>query len=72
MNSTFGIETIFATAEWIDANSVILMQKKLPYHEISPAALERISTMSQPNKVLAIAKQPHSVFEINALVNKFA
>ncbi len=72
LNSTFGIETIFATAEWIDANSVILKQKKLPYHEISPAALERISTMSQPNKVLAIAKQPHSAFEINALVNKFA
>lgn len=72
LHSKYSIETIFATAEWIDAHSVILMQKKIIYREIGSSSLERISTLAQPNKVLAIAKQPHSAFEMNALKNKFA
>lgn len=49
------INGIFALADWIDENKILL--GKTGYTEISPLELERISQLSTPNKVVAVVKQ---------------
>ena len=50
-----GIVEIFAISEWIEENEQRL--KELSFTAVTVADLERISQLSSPNKVLAVAKQ---------------
>lgn len=49
------VKEVFALKEWINENEKILV--KIPVTEISEVELERISQLTTPNKVLAIARQ---------------
>ena len=49
------VKEVFALKEWISENEKILV--KVPVTEISEVELERISQLTTPNKVLAIARQ---------------
>lgn len=46
---------VFALKEWIDENKKLLLKKNVT--EVSGSELEKISQLSTPNKVLAIARQ---------------
>lgn len=49
------VKEVFSLKEWINENEKILV--KVPVTEISETELERISQLTTPNKVLAIARQ---------------
>lgn len=56
------VNEVFALKEWISENEKILV--KIPVTEISEIELERISQLTTPNKVLAIARQFDEDIEI--------
>lgn len=56
------VKEVFALKEWINENEKLLV--KVPVTEISETELERISLLTTPNKVLAIARQFDEDIEI--------
>jgi len=66
---------LFATVEWIEKNQSLLEKEKdTELTEITENELKKISSLSTPNKVLAIAEQPGHIFnlkEIQSELNLF-
>lgn len=58
LRSDFGIHQIFATSEWISAGHLPQNRYLVEIVEISQAELDRISVLSTPNQVLALAQIP--------------
>lgn len=56
--SQYAIVRIFAISSWIYENSILLEQKQCEVIEISNEDLSKISDLSTPNKVLAVAQLP--------------
>ncbi|HMN90068.1 MAG TPA: RNA methyltransferase [Saprospiraceae bacterium] len=50
--------SLYALPEWLDANALLLTYCNVPMHPISPAELHKISGLSTPNQVLAVADIP--------------
>ncbi len=61
LKSDFGIQQIFATSEWIAAGHLPQNRYLVEIVEITQAELERISVLSTPNQVLALAQIPPSI-----------
>ncbi|MCD6066761.1 MAG: putative tRNA/rRNA methyltransferase [Bacteroidetes bacterium] len=55
--SDFRTEMVFAQEDWIEKNEAQLGRKKIPCQPVTEAELKKISLLSAPNKVLAIAGQ---------------
>ncbi|MFC2152115.1 RNA methyltransferase [Bacteroidota bacterium] len=73
LNSNVQIIDIFATTDWIQNNQ----QRSnslggFEVNEISEDELKKISSLSTPNKVFAIAKQPDCTFNIQDLQVEFS
>lgn len=65
LQNEFLIDNIYATEEWITENRVLLQNAKMQVTAASAAELNRISTLSTPNQVVALAK-----IETHALPDK--
>ncbi len=51
---------VFALGEWLDKNASVLSVKQIEFQEITSGELKKISDLSTPNQVLAIARIPES------------
>lgn len=58
IQSDYPLDNIYATEEWISENLALLQKKKLSVVEVTSRELEQISSLTTPNKVLALAKMP--------------
>ncbi|KAF0194499.1 MAG: rRNA methylase [Bacteroidetes bacterium] len=58
LRSSFPVTRIFATIEWIRAGHIPQDRYLVEINEISQAELEKISSLTTPNQVLALAKLP--------------
>ncbi|OQA02171.1 MAG: 23S rRNA (uridine(2479)-2'-O)-methyltransferase [Bacteroidetes bacterium ADurb.Bin408] len=63
MRQRFPIQSLYATATYISENENLLKTQTFPVTEISEKELDRISTLTTPNKVLALCHIPE--YEIN-------
>ncbi|HAF30806.1 MAG TPA: RNA methyltransferase [Bacteroidales bacterium] len=68
LNSNVQTTDIYATADWINSNQQkIKIQPEIEVCEISEAELNKISSLSTPNKVFAIAKQQKYKYELKEI-----
>ena len=63
VNSSFDIDSIYGTTEWIvkqglKPGPLVINRKEFRLHEIKVSELERISSFTTPNMVLALARTP--------------
>ncbi len=61
INSSLLIHSIYAVDTWIKENKELLSKREVKIIEISENELSRISQLSTPNKVLAIAHIPATI-----------
>jgi TrmH family RNA methyltransferase len=69
------IETteIFATPDWLDQNKQIeSIKNQTEIHEITETELKKISALSTPNKIFAIAKQPTYTYNLNTIQSELS
>ncbi len=57
------VEGIFALPSWAQTNKAALAFYKNVLHEIDDATLKKISSLTTPNQVLIVAKQPAHVLD---------
>ena len=68
LNSNVQIIEIFATTDWINKNKQgFYLRPELDVIEISENDLNKISSLTSPNKVFAIAKQPVYEYKIEEI-----
>ena len=71
INSDFIITELFTTNEWmINNRNFILENKSFEITEITNEELSKISSLSTPNKVLAIVNQPTYNYDKKLISNK--
>ncbi len=58
LESQYKVVNVYALAEWLKINDDIFLSKKISFTEISGAEMERITTLTSPSPVLAIAEIP--------------
>jgi RNA methyltransferase, TrmH family len=58
LKSKYDVKEIFATSDWFLQSKELLNWREAKTQEITPVELARISTLTAPNKVLAIAAIP--------------
>lgn len=55
----YPLANIYATGQWLAANSALLKKKKLPVvEEVTQRELQQISSLTTPNQVVALARIP--------------
>lgn len=69
IHSGLAIEKIFALPEWIEKNTKICNSEIV---EISESELKKISTLTTPNQVLALAAYEEKTFESTILQHQWA
>lgn len=62
LSSEQNILHLFALQEWIDSNEKILSEKNIQCDLINEAELKNISSLTTPNKVLAVVAMPENIF----------
>ncbi|MDA3952209.1 MAG: RNA methyltransferase [Bacteroidales bacterium] len=67
LNSDLKIIEIYATSEWINLNEQQITKRNADVIEISENELNKISSLTTPNKVIVIAKQTCFDFNINEI-----
>lgn len=70
IHAPLAIEGIFATAQWIEANTLLIRKQAHIVTEVSDADLKKISTLTTPNQVLMIVRQPQITIDKNILREK--
>jgi RNA methyltransferase, TrmH family len=68
LRSTLQITDILSTSDWLDKNKLNL-PSDIEISEITDAELKKISSLTTPNKVLAIAKLPVLSFKKDEIQN---
>ncbi|MFZ4705268.1 MAG: TrmH family RNA methyltransferase [Bacteroidales bacterium] len=58
IGSNCEVKELFALADWLNQNKLLINEHNIKAQEITPDELTRISLLKTPNKVLAIAKVP--------------
>ncbi|MBU8891640.1 MAG: RNA methyltransferase [Bacteroidales bacterium] len=71
LNSDFQITDILSTKDWIEKNANRL-KSEVEITEISETELKKISSLSTPNKVFAIAAQPELSYNQNEIQNELS
>ena len=72
LDSSYKLSAIYATAEWLTQNDSILISRKIPYTEISVPEMERITALSSPSPVLAVAEFPEIPIFASDIFNDLA
>jgi TrmH family RNA methyltransferase len=77
LESTFTVESIFATPEWFNKHVAGLarLQKRnaaLKRIEVTIDELRTISALTTPNQALAVAKMPTAVFNESELLGRYS
>lgn len=72
LKSNIKITNILATKEWIEANNDLLKNQKAELDEITESDLQKISSLSTPNKVLIIAEQPNYTYKPEVIAKKLS
>lgn len=70
LQSSFSVHTIFATKPWLDEFSIKYKNKKEHFYEISENDLKKVSSLSTPNKVIALVHFKTHTIEIADLKSK--
>lgn len=70
LDSSLKIHSIYAVDEWINQNRQQLAVCGAEVVTVTNKELERISQLSTPNQVVAVAHQPTANLKLNALGNK--
>jgi TrmH family RNA methyltransferase len=60
-SGSYGISELFATADFVREELQALKKSGIKYSEITEGELEQLSTLSTPNKVLAVCNYAHNV-----------
>jgi len=71
IHSDIQITDILSTSDWLDKNKYNL-PSNIEISEISDADLKKISSLTTPNKVFAIAKQPEFNFNKDEIQNELS
>ncbi len=70
LNSNIQIMDLFATPTWIDKNRDKITSKlNIDITEVTESELNKISALTTPNEVFAVAKQAESKYEIKEIKN---
>lgn len=72
MRSSYAIQGIYATKEWITQEQVTLNTKGINYIVVAKDELERISQLTTPNLVLAVAEQKDSSLNLQKFTSSFS
>lgn len=72
LQSGVNITNILATKDWLELNQEKLIDCKAEIDEISEIDLQKISSLSTPNKVFVIAEQPKYVYKIEEISKKLS
>ena len=67
LGSSYKLESLYASEEWLNQNMGLLLLKKIPFTEISESEMERITSLSSPSPVLAVAEIPEDQVNIGKL-----
>lgn len=70
LGSTYKIHSVYGLPDWIAANEKRLQRANIEYHLTSQTELERISQLTTPNNVVALAYQNKPTFAVNTLKGK--
>jgi TrmH family RNA methyltransferase len=71
LQSSFSVETVFATEDWLKENSKIA-KKAGESVSVTKDELTRISSLVTPQRVLAVVKMPHFKLDEKALLNNYS
>ncbi|HTX88446.1 MAG TPA: RNA methyltransferase, partial [Bacteroidales bacterium] len=55
LQSSFPVKEVLASREWISENQSLLSDTGIPLTQVTPAEMERITTLTTPSPVLAVA-----------------
>ena len=58
LDSRFRVECVCATAEWIEANALLLRAQTAEVIPVKPGEMERITALSGPSPVLVVVQVP--------------
>jgi TrmH family RNA methyltransferase len=70
LGSAIKIHSVYAVNEWITQHRQLLAVSGAEVVTITHTELERISQLTTPNQVFAVAHQPQTTLDINALGDK--
>lgn len=70
IQSALKIDSIYATSDWINANSSILFSFTFEPIIVSDKELQRISSLSNPNEVLAVCVMKQTDFSVQKCKNR--
>jgi TrmH family RNA methyltransferase len=71
LQSSFGVETVYATEDWLKENSKIA-KKAAEAVVVTKDELARISSLVTPQRVLAVVKMPHYKLDEKALLVNYS
>ncbi len=66
------MSSLYALPEWLDANAPLLAYCNAPVYPINPAELNKMSGLSTPNQVLAVADIPEPPVVTSAALDGFS
>lgn len=72
IKSEYHITELFATNDWLEKNNQIKLNDRTEINEISIEDLSKISSLSTPNKVLAITQQKEEFYVKEAILSKLS
>jgi len=68
LTSPYKVNSIYALTGWLKSNENLLLSGKIPFTEISEQEMERITALSSPSPVLAIAEMPAApIFPVSGI-----
>jgi RNA methyltransferase, TrmH family len=70
LRSSYRVEEIFATNEWLSDQAVILDSFVIPFYPVKEEELARITALNTPSPVLAIVSIPDDMTDPGSLVDK--
>lgn len=72
IHSSFKVDSIFATREWIKAYQPEIQELESKVISITESELKKISSLKTPNQVLAIVQMPEYGYERSDVVNQIS
>lgn len=69
LDTSLKISGVYGTTDWIQQHLSILEKSKIPFETITPVELEKISSLTTPNQVVAVVDIPPLTLDWN-LINK--
>jgi TrmH family RNA methyltransferase len=72
LHSDTTIVELYATSKWINSNHQLITEQNIDINTISDIELNKISSLTTPNKVLAVAKQRSFEFKLEEISNELS